>query len=179
MPSRTRALKINFPERGFYHISTDVHINHSVILAPCGERNRSAGVRFSSWLESKRFLGVGQAASHHPAVGHRAARHRRFRASTKVTWERFIPRVVACISGYGPVGAELRTRCPRLPGGKAPCKNQHRWGEEGECTMLEIRQTDAGGKAWRLRALGSQQPAWAKSGAGPRIEEIECTQRLW
>ena len=56
MSSCTRARKINFPERDFHDISTDVHINHSVILTPCGNETGPRAFGFNSGLESKRFL---------------------------------------------------------------------------------------------------------------------------
>ncbi len=68
MSSRTRAPKINFPACDFHHISTDVHINHSVIWR-LGRTKAARGLSLPT-SNRKPWLGFLRTASIHPALGH-------------------------------------------------------------------------------------------------------------
>jgi len=59
----------NFSTKDLDNISTDPHINHSVILARSANKNSAGAFHLESLLDQYALLGLGDAVGDHPCSG--------------------------------------------------------------------------------------------------------------
>src|SRR5580692_662522 len=64
-----KRLEKKFAANGFDNISTDPHINHSVITARGADKNPARTLHLESLFDQNAFVGLSHAGCHHPGRG--------------------------------------------------------------------------------------------------------------